>query len=66
MTAKQQMTLRNKFSTVRKNCIGEVLFQEGDTHKRYFFRNGIKDIRFADYLVIEKVDGNILSITKLR
>jgi hypothetical protein len=66
MTAKQQMTLRNKFTTVRKNCIGEVLFQEGETQKRYFFRNGIKDIRFADYLVVQHQDGNILSLTKLR
>jgi hypothetical protein len=66
MTHKQQMTLRNKFTTVKKNCIGEILYQEGEVHKRYFFRNGIKDTRFADYLVVQHQDGNILSLTKLR
>lgn len=66
MTRKQQMTLRNKVMTTRNRCIGEVSFREGDLCKKYLFKKGVQDLRFADYLVVEHVDGDVLSLTKLR
>ena len=66
MTQKQQTTLRNKVMATRNKCTGEVSFREGDLCKKYLFKKGVQDLRFADYLVVEHVDGSVLSLTKLR
>jgi hypothetical protein len=63
---KQQISLRNKVMNTRNKCTGEVLFREGNIYKKFLFKKGVQDIRFADYLVVEHVDGNVLSLTKLR